>query len=72
MNCPLCKGETDVIDSRPTKNMIRRRRKCQSCGHRFSTVETMGTPNNERFGRKMARQALKKAIHDLEKRLETV
>jgi transcriptional repressor NrdR len=42
MNCPKCK-ETDsrVIDSRIARDglSIRRRRECQKCGYRFTTVE---------------------------------
>ena len=41
MICPLCKkGETSVVDSRPTEDgtSIRRRRLC-SCNERFTTFE---------------------------------
>ena len=41
MICPICKkGETSVIDSRPTEDgaAIRRRRLC-ACGERFTTFE---------------------------------
>ena len=41
MICPICKkGETSVVDSRPTEdgNAIRRRRQC-ICGERFTTFE---------------------------------
>ena len=41
MICPLCKkGETSVVDSRPTEDgtSIRRRRLC-NCGERFTTFE---------------------------------
>ena len=41
MICPICKkGETSVVDSRPTEdgNAIRRRRQCM-CGERFTTFE---------------------------------
>ena len=41
MLCPFCKkGDTSVVDSRPTEDgsTIRRRRLC-SCGERFSTFE---------------------------------
>ncbi|MBX2800280.1 MAG: transcriptional regulator NrdR [Myxococcales bacterium] len=40
MRCPACHHpESRVIDSRTTGDAIRRRRSCQSCGHRFSTLE---------------------------------
>ena len=41
MICPFCKkGETSVVDSRPTEDgtTIRRRRLCV-CGERFTTFE---------------------------------
>lgn len=42
-----CDGETHVIDSRPNAedNMIRRRRKCNVCGERFSTYEITIDPS---------------------------
>ncbi|MBI2178199.1 MAG: transcriptional repressor NrdR [Candidatus Tectomicrobia bacterium] len=42
MKCPICSHpESRVVDSRMTKegNAIRRRRECESCGHRFTTYE---------------------------------
>lgn len=41
MKCPECHSRsTMVIDNRPHNNgLIRRRRKCTDCNHRFSTVE---------------------------------
>jgi transcriptional repressor NrdR len=44
MRCPVCeKGETRVIDSRVLGNdaSIRRRRQCDACEFRFSTLEEM-------------------------------
>lgn len=44
MNCPKCRErDTRVIDSRIAKDgfSIRRRRQCQSCGFRFTTVEEL-------------------------------
>ncbi len=44
MRCPVCGNEdTKVIDSRIANDGlgIRRRRECEKCGHRFSTVERM-------------------------------
>lgn len=40
MECPKCKGQTAVVDSRPMGNGVRRCRKCLACNHRFSTLET--------------------------------
>ena len=40
MTCPKCDASaTWVIDSRPNKTMIRRRRKCGDCSHRWTTFE---------------------------------
>ncbi|PZC49972.1 MAG: transcriptional repressor NrdR [Chloroflexi bacterium] len=40
MECPHCgSSETNVIDSRPSKDAIRRRRTCSGCEHRFTTYE---------------------------------
>lgn len=39
MKCPNCGGETGVIDSRVMSEGVRRRRQCNSCGFRFSTME---------------------------------
>ena len=40
MECPQCgSADTGVIDSRPSKDAIRRRRTCASCEHRFTTYE---------------------------------
>ncbi len=42
MHCPVCHNEdTKVVDSRLLNDgiTVRRRRACDACGHRFSTVE---------------------------------
>ena len=44
MHCPYCRNtDTRVLDSRVAEDgsAIRRRRTCQACGKRFSTVEQM-------------------------------
>ena len=46
MKCPYCgEMESKVIDSRPTEDgeKIRRRRECLGCGKRFTTYEIMET-----------------------------
>ena len=46
MKCPFCNyGESKVIDSRPTDEgeRIRRRRECLKCGKRFTTYEKVET-----------------------------
>lgn len=44
MHCPFCRHtDTKVLDSRVAEDgsSIRRRRSCQSCGQRFTTMELM-------------------------------
>lgn len=44
MHCPYCQhSDTRVIDSRVSEDgaTIRRRRACEACGERFSTLETV-------------------------------
>lgn len=44
MECPRCLSEKNrVVDSRPGKEpqTVRRRRICKSCGHRFTTRESI-------------------------------
>lgn len=44
MYCPICRSkETRVVDSRLTQDSmaIRRRRECEKCHYRFSTLEEM-------------------------------
>lgn len=40
MNCPICKGDTIVVDSRVRDDYVYRRRKCLSCDLNFTTHET--------------------------------
>ena len=45
MICPTCrKSETRVVDSRDDENVVRRRRECLGCKHRFTTYERMEAP----------------------------
>lgn len=39
MNCVRCGRDTNVLDTRMVDFMLRRRRQCSHCGHRFSTYE---------------------------------
>lgn len=50
MNCPKCKSKTTVIDSRPLTDGIgfRRRHKCLSCQHRFTTAESIVPDSRQR------------------------
>ena len=40
MKCPGCGNDSlDVIDTRETRDGLRRRRMCKACGYRVSTIE---------------------------------
>lgn len=39
MLCEKCNNDSNVIDSRPVGNLIRRRRVCKSCGFSWKTFE---------------------------------
>ena len=44
--CPACGGKMSVIDSRPSRSLkaIRRRRKCDACGEKLTTMEMVYAP----------------------------
>ena len=53
MRCPLCRcPDSRVVDSREADDgaAIRRRRSCQGCGRRFTTLETAGLAVLKRSG----------------------
>ena len=63
MICPICKkGETSVVDSRPTEDgtTIRRRRLC-TCGERFTTFERV------QFRELMVVKKMEENLHSKEK-----
>lgn len=39
MKCPICNGDTRILQSRQAGKNTRRRRECQSCLTRFTTLE---------------------------------
>ena len=39
IRCPHCQGYTRVVNSRPTRQSMRRRRRCRSCGYMWTTYE---------------------------------
>lgn len=51
MRCPICAGDTRVIDSRPRPEGLRRRRSCVCCAHRFTTREYIVEKRRKRFVR---------------------
>lgn len=42
MNCPKCKKNMQILDSRKHGAIVRRRRKCTSCGNEERTIEVFG------------------------------
>lgn len=74
MKCPSCHNhDTSVLDSRVTDEglAIRRRRECDKCGYRFSTIEEVEILNmtvvkrdgrREPYNRTKVENGLKKAL----------
>lgn len=74
MKCPSCHNpDTSVLDSRVTDEglAIRRRRECDKCGYRFSTIEEVEILNmtvvkrdsrREPYSRDKVENGLKKAL----------
>ncbi|WP_133000550.1 transcriptional regulator NrdR [Luteimonas arsenica] len=75
MHCPFCQHvDTRVIDSRVSDDgaTIRRRRECEACGERFSTMETIelklpaiikSDGRREHFDARKLRQSFDRAVH---------
>lgn len=75
MHCPFCQHQdTKVIDSRASEDgaTIRRRRECEACGERFSTLETIelklpviikGDGRREQFDARKLRHGFDRALH---------
>lgn len=75
MFCPFCQHtDTRVIDSRASEDgaTIRRRRECEACGERFSTLETIelklpaiikGDGRREQFDARKLRLGFDRALH---------
>ncbi|MEN1929168.1 transcriptional regulator NrdR [Luteimonas sp. MJ204] len=75
MHCPFCQHvDTRVIDSRVSDDgaTIRRRRECEACGERFSTMETIELKlpaiiktdgRREHFDARKLRQSFDRAVH---------
>lgn len=77
MKCPIClQGDTHVLDSRDVDEglAIRRRRECEQCSFRFSTIESVEILNlrvvkNDGSEEAYDREKIEKGLHKaLEKR----
>ena len=75
MKCPYCKAEdTAVIDSRESEDgdSVRRRRRCEACGKRFTTYERVelsmpmvvkSSGNRVPYDREKLRTGFMRALH---------
>ncbi len=68
LTCPSCGGTTGVTDSRPKPAAIKRRRKCEICGFRFTTIEVIAAMYPEQALHKVARliASLRSMADDIE------
>jgi transcriptional regulator NrdR family protein len=61
MNCPECQADTRVVDVRPFKrSVLRRRRECVDCGERFWTYESREKPAVVRINKDAKRAAMQR------------
>jgi len=81
MNCPKCKNDTKVIDSRPTGQekspgckKIRRRRECLKCGFRFTTIEITQDSLDVEVQAKLNKEvsSIKRTVRALQDRLDRI
>ena len=64
MRCPDCGERAEVLDSRPRPDGgVRRRRRCTSCGDRFTTIERPRVGSGE-LAAQVAALAFHLADHD--------
>jgi len=77
----LCQNDTKVLESRPSDNKrtVRRRRQCQNCNFRFSTIEEMEildlkvikrNQQTENYSREKIINGLKKSLQKKDYTLE--
>lgn len=70
MQCPICGGDSRVLDTRTAAFFtVRRRRECETYGHRFTTVEIHSSALSPSHLKRVARgitQRIKTLTRDLE------
>jgi transcriptional regulator NrdR family protein len=74
VNCPKCQGDSSVTETRAVTAGVRRRRRCDQCNEKFSTVEQV-VPNHARYDEPMIfvpKKALLDAIENFSKLVEPV
>jgi transcriptional regulator NrdR family protein len=63
MQCPRCKSDKVItVDSRPFEGLTRRRRECQVCRVRFTTLEVMELEYKNLKGKAALLDALKEKV----------
>lgn len=68
MICPKCKNaHPNIIDSRHESNLVNRRRWCDNCGYRFSTVEISKDDYKEILKLKEDMQRLEAVLREFNK-----
>jgi transcriptional regulator NrdR family protein len=62
MNCPVCGGDTCIVDSRRKADSVKRKRRCLACKYQFCTLEV----NADGFDMltKIDKRAVQEALHD--------
>jgi len=73
MNCPDCRSDTRVLDTRERsdKREVRRRRECLVCKCRFSTIETDEGPVTTQTVEEIEKLGeVLKAVSELQKELD--
>jgi transcriptional regulator NrdR family protein len=71
MNCPVCGGDTCVVDSRRKADSIKRRRRCLKCKYQFATLEVNadGFDLMIKIDKRAVQEALQDGYEELKKRL---
>jgi len=69
MDCPICNGKTEVIDSRKRSYGVWRRRQCLECKSRFNTQEILSL-NASEISRRIG--GLKKAISRMQDSINAI
>lgn len=62
MNCPECKSDMQIEDSRKYNGLVRRKRRCVKCGHTERTIEVFGDAATTADGWKRDRVERDRAI----------
>lgn len=68
MNCPICNSDKLICtDSRPSRGNTRRRKECQMCAHRFTTLEISADEYKTLKYKEMFLEDVLKRVGDIDK-----